>query len=147
MIAARSTSAIRGWRHSPDATADERKTWETSDKNLVFTELHALGLADMDGDGLKDIVTGKSWWSQAGIPPEQSGRRAVVAWFKLVRKSGGQVEFVPHIINNYAGIGTQILGGGHEMGQVSGCADGAARGVYIFFNNMTASKERTTSSR
>ena len=37
----------------PDATAEERKTWETSDKSMVFTELHAIALVDMDGDGVQ----------------------------------------------------------------------------------------------
>ena len=93
----------------PDAPAEERKTWETTDKNVVFTELHVLQLVDMDGDGLKDIVTGKRWFSHGMEYPENDrDDPPVVAWFKLVRKGGGQVEFVPNIINNYAGIGTQI---------------------------------------
>ena len=28
-----------------------------------FSEIHAIDLVDMDGDGLKDIVTGKRFWS------------------------------------------------------------------------------------
>ncbi len=34
-----------------------------SPEELAFTELHALTMADIDGDGLQDIVTGKRWWS------------------------------------------------------------------------------------
>ena len=30
---------------------------------VKFSELHAIELVDMDGDGLKDIVTGKRFWS------------------------------------------------------------------------------------
>ncbi len=30
---------------------------------LVFSELHSVNLADIDGDGLKDIVTGKTYYS------------------------------------------------------------------------------------
>src|SRR5690606_33343976 len=30
---------------------------------LVFSELHSVNLVDIDGDGLKDIVTGKTFWS------------------------------------------------------------------------------------
>ena len=73
---------------SPDAPAEERRTWETSDKNVVFTELHVLQLVDMDGDGLKDIVTGKRWFSHGMEYPENDrDDPPVVAWFKLVRKS------------------------------------------------------------
>ena len=35
----------------------------TSKDEVAFTELHALTLTDVDGDGLKDIVTGKRWYS------------------------------------------------------------------------------------
>ena len=54
----------------PDSTPEERKTWETSDKSMVFTELHAIALVDMDGDGVRDIVTGKRWFSHGMEYPE-----------------------------------------------------------------------------
>ena len=31
--------------------------------NVTFTELHALTMADVDGDGVKDIITGKRAWA------------------------------------------------------------------------------------
>jgi hypothetical protein len=132
---------------SPDATADERKTWEISDKNVVFTELHVLQLVDMDGDGLKDLVTGKRWFSHGMEYPENDrDDPPVVAWLKLVRKSGGQVEFVPHIINNYAGIGTQISVVDMNGDKRSDVLTAQRKGAYIFFNNV-GSREKTTSSR
>jgi hypothetical protein len=133
---------------TPDAPADERKTWETTDKNTVFTELHVLQMVDMDGDGLKDIVTGKRWLSHGMEYPENDrDDPAVVAWFKLVRKSGGQVEFVPNIINNYAGIGTQISVVDMNGDKRPDVLTAQRKGAYVFFNNLPASRERTTSSR
>ena len=32
-------------------------------EGVVFAALHALALADVDGDGLTDIVAGKRWWA------------------------------------------------------------------------------------
>ena len=133
---------------APDAAADERKTWETTDKNIVFTELHVLQLVDMDGDGLKDIVTGKRWFSHGMEYPENDrDDPPVVAWFKLVRKAGGQVEFVPHIINNYAGIGTQISVVDMNGDKRPDVLTAQRKGAYIFYNNVTPSRERTTSAR
>lgn len=36
---------------------------EDSPYGLLFTELHAVQLADVNGDGLLDIITGKTYWS------------------------------------------------------------------------------------
>ena len=83
----------------------------------------------MDGDGVKDIITGKRWFSHGMEYPENDrDDPAVMAWFKTVRKSGGAVEFVPHIINNYAGLGTQIKVADMNNDKRPGRADGGAQG-------------------
>ena len=38
--------------------------------SVNFTQLHALDLVDMDGDGLKDIVTGKRFWAHGPDGPD-----------------------------------------------------------------------------
>jgi hypothetical protein len=73
---------------------------------LVFSELHSVALVDMDGDGLKDIVTGKTYYSHHKQSPMWDAG-AVVYWFKLERTKTG-VEWIPHKIDGAAGIGRQI---------------------------------------
>lgn len=73
---------------------------------VVFSELHSVALVDLDGDGLKDIVTGKTYYSHhKGSPMWDAG--AVVYWFKLERTKNG-VEWIPHKLDGEAGIGRQI---------------------------------------
>lgn len=73
---------------------------------LVFTEPHSVALADIDGDGLKDIVTGKTYWSHHRQSPLWDAG-AVVYWFRLVRGKDG-VDWVPYLASGEPGIGRQV---------------------------------------
>ncbi|MBC8113342.1 MAG: FG-GAP repeat protein, partial [Candidatus Saccharimonas sp.] len=72
---------------------------EDNPYGVLFTEPHAVALVDMDGDGLKDIITGKTYWSHHRQSPMWDAG-AVVYWFKLVRRgspdpAGGKTEGLP----------------------------------------------------
>lgn len=73
---------------------------------VCFSELHSVNLADVDGDGLKDILTGKTYWSHHKKSPMWDAG-AVVYWFKLVRGDDG-VDWLPYQIDDQAGIGRQL---------------------------------------
>lgn len=73
---------------------------------VLFSELHSVNLADIDGDGLKDIVTGKTYWSHHKQSPMWDAG-AVVYWFRLVRNQEG-VHFVPYKADDESGIGRQV---------------------------------------
>jgi hypothetical protein len=73
---------------------------------VLFSELHSLNVVDMDGDGLKDIVTGKTYYSHHKQSPMWDAG-AVVYCFKLVRGKEG-VDFLPFKIDGDSGIGRQV---------------------------------------
>lgn len=82
-------------------------TPEESVSKVVFSQLHAVEMADMDGDGVKDIVTGKCYWAHNGHDP---GARdpAVIYVFKTIRSSDGKVSFKPIEVDEDSGTGRQI---------------------------------------
>ncbi len=76
---------------------------------VKFSQLHAIDLVDMDGDGVKDIVTGKRYWAHGPKGDAEPDAPAVLYWFKLERKADKTVNFVPHQIDNDSGVGTQVI--------------------------------------
>jgi hypothetical protein len=105
---------------------------------VTFTQLHAVDLVDIDGDGLKDIVTGKRFWAHGphGGDPE-SDNPAVLYWFKLVRPAKGQAYFVPHLIDNDSGIGTQVVAGNITSKKYPDIVVGNKKGVFLFKHETT----------
>jgi hypothetical protein len=100
-----------------------------------FSQLHSLALADIDGDGLMDIVTGKRFWAHGknGGDPDSNGQ-AVLYWFKLVRPAPGQAEFIPHLIDSDSGVGTQVTTGFITSRKYPDIIVGNKKGVFLFEN-------------
>jgi hypothetical protein len=78
---------------------------------VKFSQLHAVELADVDGDGVLDIVTGKRHWAHGSTGDVDSNAPPVLYWFQTVRGAGGAVDFVPHLIDDDSGVGVQVVVG------------------------------------
>ncbi len=100
---------------------------------LVFSELHSLALADIDGDGLKDIVTGKTYWSHHKQSPLWDAG-AVVYWFRLVRNSQG-VDFVPYQADGEAGIGRQLTVADVNGDRLPDLVVGGMKGCHVLLHD------------
>ena len=104
--------------------------WKTHEIDNSFSQTHGLCLADINGDGLPDFVTGKRWWAHGGRDPG-GDQPAVMVWFELSRENGRPV-WTPHQFDHNSGVGTQF-----EVADVDG--DGLLdvvtsnkRGVFYF---------------
>ena len=80
---------------------------EEKEYGAAFSQPHALELADINGDGLKDIVAGKRMWAHGPKGDVEPDAAPVVYWFEL-RRIGGKVRYVPHLIDDKSGVGVQI---------------------------------------
>jgi hypothetical protein len=74
---------------------------------VQFSQLHAVELIDMDGDGLRDILTGKRFWAHGPTGDPEPTAAPVLYYFKLTRE-GGKPNFQPVEIDDYSGVGTQV---------------------------------------
>lgn len=108
---------------------------------VLFSELHSVALADMDGDGLKDIVTGKTYWSHHRQSPMWDAG-AVVYWFKLVRGEQG-VDWIPFQAHGETGIGRQLTVADINADGLPDLAVGGMLGANVLIQNKQAvSKEQ-----
>lgn len=80
----------------------------------AISQMHAVALADMDGDGVRDIVTGKRFFAHNGGDPG-AFQLPVLYWFRTVREPEGGVHFESRLIDNRVGVGTQL-----RVGDVDG---------------------------
>ena len=105
---------------------------------IAVSQLHAVGLADIDGDGVKDIVTGKRFFAHGGKDPG-AHQPALLIWFKTDR-TGGATQFVPHVIHHRSGVGTQVTLGDIDANGQTDILVGNKLGTYVSFNRGNASQ-------
>ncbi|MBB5038366.1 PVC-type heme-binding CxxCH protein [Prosthecobacter dejongeii] len=104
--------------------------WE-NDYGIVFSQPHAMALVDVDGDGVKDLVTGKRYWAHNGKgDPDEHGAR-VVYWFQTKRDGKGGVEFIPHLVDAESGVGTDVQVGDVNGDKLPDIVVGNKAGVYV----------------
>jgi HEAT repeat protein len=72
------------------------------------SQMHALDLVDMNGDGLKDLVTGKRYWAHGPTGDKEPDAPAVLFWLELRRDGKGGATYIPHLIDDDSGVGTQV---------------------------------------
>jgi putative membrane-bound dehydrogenase-like protein len=103
---------------------------QDNDYGIVFSQPHAAHLADIDCDGVKDIVTGKRYWAHNGHDPDERGHR-VIYWYQTKRDGKGGVDFVPHLVDAESGVGVDVQVGDVNGDTLPDIVVGNKAGVYI----------------
>jgi hypothetical protein len=103
---------------------------------VTFAEIHAIDLEDMDGDGLKDIVTGTRFWSHGHNGAPIPGAKAPLYWFQLVRHADHTAEFIPHLIDDNSGVGTQVVAAPIHGEKYPDVVVGNKKGTFYFHHEV-----------
>ncbi|MCS6852552.1 MAG: VCBS repeat-containing protein [Gemmataceae bacterium] len=98
----------------------------------LFSQSHALHCVDINGDGLKDLVTGKRWWAHGPKGDVAPNDPAVLYWFEATKGSDGMVRFVPHLIDDDSGIGTQFVVADFNGDRLPDVVISNKKGVFVF---------------
>ena len=92
------------------ANGETQYTLVIGDRGLFSlpSQTHALHMVDIDGDGLKDLVTGRRWWAHGPRGDAGPNDPAYLYWFQAKRGKDGLVTFTPHMIDDASGVGTSF---------------------------------------
>jgi hypothetical protein len=98
---------------------------------VIIHEPHALAMVDVDGDGLRDLISGERHWGHVPEGDPDFADPARLYWFQLVRDAAG-ARYVPHLIDDDSGVGTQLtVGDVNDDGRID-IAIANKKGAFVF---------------
>lgn len=108
---------------------------EEQNFGVAFSQVHALTLGDIDGDGLQDIITGKRMWAHGPDGDVEPAAAPVVYWFRLQRSASGSVTYPPHLIDSHSGVGVQIQARDVNSDGRTDVLTASKLGTFVFLNS------------
>lgn len=100
-----------------------------------FSQPHAMDLADMNGDGTLDIITGKRFWAHGPTGDADPNGPALLYWFQIDR-SNDTVDLIPHLVDNDSGIGTQVMARDLNDDGYPEIVVGNKKGTFVHWNRV-----------
>lgn len=104
-----------------------------NEHGVVFSQIHALDLADVDQDGLMDVIAGKRFWAHGPGKDADPDGPAVLYWFKT-GKYRRDATFTPFRIDDNSGVGTQVTAGDINGDGYPDVVVGNKKGAFVFTN-------------
>lgn len=105
--------------------------------DVTFSQGHAATFADIDKDGVMDFIVGKRVFTHLDnlYDPDAYGP-PVIYWYRTVRNKNapGGAEFVPELIHNRSGAGSQITAVDLNKDGKIDLITATNRGTFIFWN-------------
>ncbi len=98
----------------------------------LVSQTHAMHCVDINGDGLKDLVTGKRWWAHGATGDVEPSAPAKLYWFEAKKGADGMITFIPREIDDDSGIGTQFAVADVNGDKLLDVVVSNKKGVFVF---------------
>jgi hypothetical protein len=96
------------WWHEQVRDAKGNLTWKLHGISKAFSQTHGLALADINGDGMPDLITGKRFFAHNDSNTDPGAHDpAVLYWFEF--KPGKDPVWIPHPIDDNSGVGLHVV--------------------------------------
>lgn len=109
--------------------------WKPHEIDHSISQLHALHLADLNRDGLPDLVTGKRFWAHMHND-EGIDDPAVLCWF-MMKRENGKPSWIRHDIDWDSGVGLHFQIVDLDGDGLADIVTSSKKGVYVFMQEKT----------
>lgn len=103
--------------------------WQHHEIFKEFSQTHGMMLADINGDGYPDLVTGKRYFAHNGHDPG-AFEPAVLYWFEF--RPGKTPEWIPHQIDANSGVGLHLVVEDMNKDRLPDIIVANKKGVHLF---------------
>ncbi|SEI38073.1 Repeat domain-containing protein [Dyadobacter sp. SG02] len=132
-VVSASAHALGIWWHEQQKTADGKIDFKTHLISNTTAQTHSSIMADLNGDGKKEYITGKRFLAHHGRDPGDSDP-AILLYFEIT--PGKEPYFTEHMIDNDSGAGLNITV--HDMNgdRKPDIVVANKNGVFLFENQI-----------
>jgi hypothetical protein len=132
-VVSTSAHALGIWWHEQIVGADGQINFKTHLMSNTTAQTHSSIMADLNGDGRKDYITGKRFLAHHGRDPGDSDP-AFLLWFEFT--PGQAPYFKEHVIDNDSGAGLNIAVRDMNGDKKPDIIVANKNGVFLFENKL-----------